>query len=79
MTEIKNIKNKKGNYYGFIKLIDKDFNTYEIITRSITVDNINQRDKYKLSIGQFVKAEVTKSGDRFFLEKENIIALDDCI
>ena len=79
LTEMKSIKNKKGNYYGFIKLVDQNFVTYEIITRSITIDNINQRDMYKLSIGQYVKAEVTKSGDRFFLEKENIIALDDCI
>ena len=79
LTEIKNIKNKRGNYYGYIKLVDQNFITYEIITRSSTVDNINQRDMYKLSIGQYVKAEVTKSGDRFFLEKENIIALDDCI
>ena len=79
LTDLKNVKNKKGNYYGYIKLVDQDFNSYEIITRSITIDNINQRDQFKLKLGQYVKALVTKSGDRFFLEKENIIALDDCI
>lgn len=79
LVEIKNLKNKKGNYYGFIKLVDQDFNTYEIITRSATVDSILQREEFKLSPGQYIKAEVTKSGERFFLEKERIIALDDCI
>ena len=79
LTDIKNKKNKAGNYYGYIKLVDQNFITYEIITRSLTIDNILQRDMFKLTIGQYVKAEVTKSGERFFLEKENIIALDDCV
>ena len=79
LTELKNTKNKKGNYYGYIKLVDQNFNIYEIITRASTVDSILQREEFKLSIGQYVKAEVTKSGERFFLEGEKIIALDDCI
>lgn len=79
LTDIKNVKNKKGNYYGYIKLVDQNFVTYEIITRATTVDDILQREEFKLTLGQYVKAEVTKSGERFFLEQEKIIALDDCI
>ena len=80
LTELKNVKSKKGSYYGYIKLVDEQFNGYEIITRSTTIDNIKQRDNFKLSIGQFVKAEVCKKGGtRLFLSDEKILALDDCI
>ena len=80
LTELKNIKSKKGSYYGYIKIVDQHFNEFEIITRSTTVDNIKQRDNFKLTIGQFVKAEVCKKGGtRLFLIDEKILALDDCI
>ena len=70
----------KGKFDNYIKLVDEQFNGYEIITRSTTIDNIKQRDNFKLSIGQFVKAEVCKKGGtRLFLSDEKIIALDDCI
>lgn len=79
LSELKTLKSKKGSYYGFIEIIDSDFNKYEIITRSTTIDNILQREQYKVSFGQYIKAEVIKKeGNRFFLEKENIIALEDC-
>lgn len=79
LSELKTLKSKKGSYYGYIEIIDSNFNKYEIITRSITIDNILQREQYKVDFGQYIKAEVIKKeGNRFFLEKENIIALEDC-
>lgn len=79
LTELKNLKSKKGTYYGYIELVNQNFTKYEIITRSNIIDDILKRDKFKLEIGQYVKAEVCKNGNRFFLEHEKIVALDDCI
>lgn len=80
LTELKNVKSKKGNYYGYIKLVDEHFNEYEIITRSTIVDEIKQRTEFAIEIGQFVKAEVYKKGEgRLFLNSEKIIALDNCM
>lgn len=80
LTELKNVKSKKGSYYGYIKIVDEHFNGFEIITKAATVDSILQRDTFKLIEGQYVKAVVTKNeGSRMFLVEEKIVALDDCI
>ena len=80
LTELKNVKSKKGSYYGYIKIVDESFNGFEIITRSTIVDSIKQRTQYALSKGQYIKAVVKKSGgNRLFLVNESIVALDDCL
>lgn len=79
LIEFKNVKSKKGSYYGYIKIVDEHFNGFEIITRSTVIDSINQRNTFTLEKGQYIKAVVKKSGNRLFLVDEGIIALDDCI
>ena len=73
------MKSKKGNYYGLIQIIDQNFNNFEIITKAITIDNILQREQYKVRIGDFIRITVTKKGGRFFLKNEELIALNDCL
>ncbi len=79
LSDIKNMKSKKGNYYGLIQIIDQNFNNFEIITKAITIDNILQREQYKVRIGDFIRITVTKKGGRFFLKNEELIALNDCL
>lgn len=80
LTECKNVKSKKGTYYGYIKIVDEHFNGFEIITKSTIIDSIKQRNMFKLTEGQYVKVVVKKNdGNRLFLVDEKIIALDDCI
>lgn len=79
LSDIKNMKSKKGNYYGLIQIIDQNFNNFEIITKAMTIDNILQREQYKVGIGDFIRITVTKKGGRFFLKNEELIALNDCL
>ena len=78
LFDIKNMKSKKGNYYGLIQIIDQNFNNFEIITKATTIDNILQREQYKVRVGDFIRITATKKGGRFFLKNEELIALNDC-